>query len=639
MKICSEAAKEQDFSKVKFGDGFIRPRIELNRSRTLPAILRNCRETGRIEAWRWKEGMPNRPHIFWDSDVAKWIEAEAFRLANGPCPEAEKAVDEAVDLMEKAQRNDGYLNSFYINVEPGKRWTNLRDCHELYCAGHLIEGAVAYFQATGKRKMLDVMCRYADHIAKTFGPGRGQKRGYCGHEEIELALVKLYRATGEKKYLDLAKYFVDERGRLPHYFDIEAEARGEKRRADSPGSYFYYQAHEPVREQKEAVGHSVRAMYLYSAMADVARETGDRELLDACRRLWEDTVTKKMYVTGGIGSTKEGERFTFAYDLPNETAYAETCANIGLVFFSHRMLLVEKDARYADVMERAFYNSVLSGIGLDGESFFYANPLAVGPDDGQEKPGHVAPARSKWFGCSCCPPNVARIIESFGRYMYMTFKDMAYVNLYARSEAELDIGGKKASIIQRTDYPWDGLVKIEFVMEKAMEFTLALRIPGWTDGSAKLKINGKNVPLNIRKGYAEIERKWFCGDKIELDLPMDVQVVEPHPSVRMNCGMAALQRGPLVYCLEEIDNGKELSSILLPENPGLKAVFKRKLLGGCAVIEGKALRLDKKGWGGTLYRPCGRTKLKKIRFKAVPYCLWGNRGKGEMAVWIRRRTV
>jgi len=404
---------------VAVDDRFWTPRQETNRLVTLPIEYRQCRKTGRLRAWKlnWRPGRGNPPHIFWDSDAAKWLEAVGYSLAARPDRKLERLADKVIDDIAAAQRPDGYLNIYYSVVEPDQRWTNLRDRHELYCAGHLMEAAVAYHQATGKRKLLDVLCRYADHIDATFGRSRGKKRGYPGHEEIELALVKLYHATGEKRYLKLAKYFVDERGRRPHYYDKEARARGDDRKKYWPGTYEYNQSHLPVRRQSAVVGHAVRAFYLYAGMADVAAETHDGELLAACKRLWRDATRHKMYVTGGVGPSGRNEGFTRTYDLPNETAYAETCAAIALVFFAHRMLQIEADAHYADVMERALYNGTISGVSADGTRFFYTNPLAAAPP-ARAAGGKPEPHRREWFGCACCPPNIARLIASLPQYVY-----------------------------------------------------------------------------------------------------------------------------------------------------------------------------------------------------------------------------
>jgi len=619
-------------ARVRLEDPFWAPRMETNRRVTLPIEYEQCRKTGRIDAFRldWKPGMPNPPHIFWDSDVAKWIEAGAYALATRRDSSLEALIDGVIDLIASAQQPDGYLNVHFTVVEPGKRWTNLRDCHELYCAGHMIEAAVAYAEATGKRKLLDVACRYADHIGSVFGRRAGQRRGYCGHEEIELALVKLARLTGERKYMDLAKYFVDERGASPHYFDVEARERGEDpSRYWAAGTesrrYEYCQAHLPVREQTEVVGHAVRAMYLYSAMADLAGEFGDAGLLAASKRLWEHLTTRRMYITGGIGPSRANEGFTRDFDLPNETAYAETCAAIGLVFWAHRMLQLEPDARYADVMERALYNGVSSGVSLDGRKFFYENPLAsLGRHHRQE-----------WFDCACCPPNIARLVASIGQYFYSTGDGAVYVHLYGQGEVELDAGGATVRLTQETLYPWDGAVRIRIDPERPARFTLALRIPSWCRGAA-LRVNGRAVALGrlVEKGYALLAREWREGDRVELSLPMPVERVEARPEVRADCGRVALARGPVVYCLEEVDNGRLLHDVALARGARLAAKMDPGLLGGVPVVSGKGLRRAGDGWDGLLYS-VKRSRVRPARIKAVPYCVWDNREPGEMIVWLR----
>ena len=623
------------FTRVQLEDAFWAPRVETNRRVTLPMEYRQCKETGRIDAWTWKKGQPNEPHIFWDSDVGKWIEAAAYSLMAYPDKTLQEKIDAAVDLMAKGQGQDGYLNSHYSRVEPERRWTNLRDCHELYCAGHLMEGAVAYHQATGKRKFLDVMCRYADYIDGVFGPRRGQKRGYCGHPEVELALVKLHRVTGNQRYLNLAKYFVDERGRQPSYFDEEAKARGEDPARVWFGRYSYLQSHRPLREQTEVVGHAVRAMYIYSGMADVAAATGDRSLVPALKRLWENVTAKRMHVTGGLGPTCRNEGFTFDYDLPNENAYDETCANIALVFWAHRMLHLDPDGRYADVMELALYNSVISGISLSGDRFFYANPLAAHP--GVDPHGSIQGAdyhyrRSAWFGCACCPPNIARLLASFGGYVYSQGKGEARVNLYVAGRGELEVDGRRVVLQQRTKYPWEGTVTLTVKPAAPATFAVALRIPGWCRG-ARLKVNGRSVPVRIDKGYARILRRWVEGDRVEVSMPMPVERIEAHPQVRQDAGRVALQRGPVVYCLEEVDNGRDLSDVLLPRSARLTTKFEPGLLGGVVVIQGQAKHRDPSKWTGRLYDP-DATPLRSMALKAVPYAVWANRQSGEMLVWI-----
>jgi len=638
------------FTAVALTEGFWKSRQEVNRKTTLPAEYRQCDETGRLAALdlAWKPGAPNKPHPFWDSDTAKWLEAASYSLATHPDAAMEGLVDGVIRRLEKAQMEDGYLNSFFQNVAPEKRWTNLRDQHELYCAGHLMEAAVAHFRATGKETLLGVMRRFADHIDRVFGPKPGQKRGYCGHEEIELALVKLHGATGEKRYLDLAKFFVDERGRRPHYFEEEAKALGEdpgaRHRSHEREPFGYYQAGRPVRDLMRVEGHAVRAMYLYCAMADLAREVGDRALLAACVRLWRHATEKNLYLTGGIGSSKANEGFTFDYDLPNETAYAETCANIGLTFWAHRMFALTGGGSYLDVMERALYNGVASGVSLDGRHFFYDNKLAA---LGGGRDQHVDGAAGKhhrrdWFGCSCCPPNVARLFASLGGYLYASGKDGLYVNLYADSRALFAEQG--VLLTQKTRYPWDGEVTLEISFPKSggqtkgpsfRAFKLHLRIPGWCR-SFSVKVNGKKAPgPKPVDGFIALERPWKTGDRVTLDLAMPVERVYCHPSVRQNLGRVALQRGPVVYCLEEVDHKAPVQNLSIPDTGKLRAAWKPKLLGGIVVIQGPARFTSADTWGKGLYQP-NAPKTHPTTFTAIPYCVWDNRKKGGMTVWIER---
>ncbi|MEA3407319.1 MAG: glycoside hydrolase family 127 protein [Chloroflexota bacterium] len=646
--------------RVEINGPFWGHRQAVNREVTLRAEYQHCKETGRIDAWKldWEPGMPNPPHHFWDSDVAKWLEAVGYTLATHPDEELKARADEVIDMIAEAQQDDGYLNIHFTTVEPRNRWANLRDMHELYCAGHLMEAAVAYYEGTGDRQLLDVLCRYADYIDSVFGPGEGQKRGYPGHEEIELALVKLYRATGKARYLDLATFFIDERGRQPHYFDIEARRRGEGPGDYRFGTYDYAQAHLPVREQTTAEGHAVRAMYLYSGMADVAAETGDDSLLAACERLWENVTQRRMYVTGGVGSSSHGERFTIDYDLPNDLAYAETCAAIGLVFWAHRMLQFEGDGRYADVMERALYNGVLSGVSLKGDKFFYANPLEAIPALYEARPDlfgrdAISYTRQGWFSCACCPPNLARLIASLGQYIYSESeggesqsdspKEYAahipegiYVHLYVGGSGTFDVDGREVVLSQETRYPWEGEVTITVQPEARVRFPLALRIPGWSRG-ATLQVNGQPVDVasQLERGYVKLERVWEPGDRVVLDLPMPVERVEAHPSVAEDCGRVAIQRGPLVYCLEQVDNGPNLRGIVLPADAELQATFKEGLLGGVVAIEGEAKRRDRGQWDNALYRTVPSAS-ETVPIRAIPYYAWANREPGEMLVWIRQ---
>ncbi|AZO53639.1 MULTISPECIES: glycoside hydrolase family 127 protein [unclassified Mesorhizobium] len=563
--------------------------------------------------------------MFWDSDLGKTIETAAYSLYRRKNPELEKKIDAVIDMYGRLQQEDGYLSSWYQRIQPGKRWTNLRDCHELYCAGHLIEGAVAYYQATGKRKLLDIMCRYADHIASVLGPEPGKKKGYCGHEEIELALVKLARVTGERKYMELAKYFIDQRGQQPHYFDEEARARGADPKAYHFKTYEYSQSHIPVREQDKVVGHAVRAMYLYSGMADIATEYGDDTLRVALDRLWDDLTTKNLYITGGLGPSAHNEGFTSDYDLPNETAYAETCASVGLVFWASRMLGMGPNARYADMMERALYNGSISGLSLDGSLFFYENPL-------ESRGRHN---RWKWHRCPCCPPNVGRMVASIGSYFYSLSDNALAVHLYGDSTARFDIAGVPVTLTQASRYPWDGAVEITVEPQAPVEFTLHLRVPGWSS-AARLEINGQAIDLEdvTSDGYAAIRRSWKKGDRVRLDLEMPIERLYANPEVRQDAGRVALSRGPLIYCVEATDNDTSLHRLTLPRTAGIEAHDEPDLLGGVVTLAATAQADAGDGWQDGLYRSEPPAKV-ETRLTAIPYFAWNNREPGEMLVWLR----
>ena len=562
--------------------------------------------------------------MFWDSDFGKSIEAAAYALYRKPDPALEARVDEIVDAYERLQAEDGYLNSWYLRMEPGKRWTNLRDCHELYDAGHLIEGAVAYFHATGKRKFMDILARYADHIAEVFGPGEGQKRGYCGHPEIELALVRLARATGEQRYLDLARFFVNERGQSPHYFDGEMNARGETMADYHFDSYEYSQSHLPVREQRAVVGHAVRAAYLYSGMADIATEYGDATLRPALDALWSHLTDRNLYVTGGFGPSAHNEGLTFDYDLPNDTAYQETCASVALVFWASRMLGMGAVGRYADVMEQALYNGALVGLSLDGTRFFYDNPLE---SRGQHR-------RWTWHRCPCCPPNIARLVASVGTYMYGVADDAIAVHLYCESEATLAVAAGSVKLKQATRYPDDGRIEISVDVAAPMAFTLALRVPGWTR-KASLTLNGTpiDLPTHVVDGYARLDRVWQSGDTLVLTLDMPVETVHASAIVGADQGRVALTRGPLVYCLEEVDNGAKLNSLVLPTGTAFvcEAVSG---LDGVVAVAADAIK-ETSSEPGALYST-NTPQRTPTRIKAVPYYAWDNREGGEMLVWVRQ---
>ncbi|WP_064697511.1 glycoside hydrolase family 127 protein [Rhizobium aegyptiacum] len=603
---------------------------------TAETLLDRCVEAGMLKAIDVSQPSPGvvipiqpwggTTQMFWDSDLGKSIETIAYSLYRRPNRQLEARADEIIDMYEKMQDKDGYLNAWFQRVEPSRRWTNLRDHHELYCAGHLMEAAVAYYQATGKRKLLDIMCRYADYMIKVFGHGEGQIPGYCGHEEIELALVKLARVTGENKYLDLSKFFIDERGTEPHFFTAEAARDGRSAADFHQKTYEYGQAHLPVREQTKVVGHAVRAMYLYSGMADIATEYKDDSLTAALETLWDDLTTKQMYITGGIGPAASNEGFTDYYDLPNDTAYAETCASVGLVFWASRMLGRGPDRRYADVMEQALYNGALPGLSTDGKTFFYDNPL--------ESAGKHH--RWKWHHCPCCPPNIARLVTSIGSYMYAVADDEIAVHLYGESTARLRLAnGAEVELEQATNYPWDGAVAFTARLAKPARFALSLRIPDWAEG-ATLSVNGAMLDLgaHVRDGYARIDREWADGDCVGLYLPLALRPQYANPKVRQDAGRVALMRGPLVYCVETTDNGDDLNTIVLPrELPAAETVVLRELNDAVA-LDLEVEREETSGWGTPLYRKApAERQVATARF--VPYHLWDNRAPGEMLVWVQ----
>jgi DUF1680 family protein len=580
---------------------------------------------------------------FQDSDLAKWLEAVSYSLHTHPDPGLQRAAEETIGLIGRAQQPDGYLDTRFIVQERERRWTDLYECHELYVMGHMIEAGVAWHRATGRRDLLDVVCRAADCIDAAFGAEPGKIRGYDGHEEIELALAQLYEETGEERYLRLSRFFLEERGREPYFFTQEWERLGHisawsgNPMEDPATNREYNQAHLPVKEQRVAVGHAVRQVYLLTGMADVAMKTGDEEMMAACRALWEDITTRQMYITGGIGATHHGEAFTFGHDLPNDTVYAETCATIGLIFFAQKMLEAECRREYADVIERALYNLVVGSMAADGMHYFYVNPLEVWREASEKDPGkrHVRPVRQSWFGCACCPPNLARLLASLGRYIYAVGEGTLFVHQYIGSEATLDMDGVAFGIRQASGYPWKGDIELDLSPGRDADCTLALRIPSWCI-RAEIAVNGgAAAPVAAGEdGYARIRRTWRRGDTVRLSLDMPATLVEAHPRVRADAGKAAIQRGPIVYCLEEADNGANLSAISIPAGAALHAEWDACTLGGAWVVTAMGMRDDEGDWGRALYRAAAKAR-RPVGIKAVPYCLWGNRQSGEMAVWIR----
>ena len=607
------------FARVDITGGFWAQKQKLNRTVTLEAVRKQFENTGRFEAFKfnWAEGSDlHKPHIFWDSDIAKWLESAAMILHKNPDPELEKRVDDIVDLIEKNQGEDGYFNIYFTVCEPENRWKN-RDAHELYCAGHLTEAAVAYYEATGKIKFLKLMCKYMDYIAKVFVEEKSAAFTTPGHEEIELALVKLYRCTSDERFLKLAQFFIDERGKDND--DIMAWC-----------NFKYNQSHMPVRKQRTAEGHSVRACYLYSGMADLAKEIADEELRTACKALFDNIVEKRMYITGGIGSTHEGEAFTVDYDLPNDTAYAETCAAISLAMFANRLKEIDMDSKYADIVERVYYNGFLSGMSLDGKAFFYENPLEILK---AEHDRHASINRSherfpitrrqEVFGCSCCPPNITRFIAAFGDYMYSFDAQTLYVHQFAESNSNFVIGGNDISVTQKTEYPHDG--KLMLTVNGMNGKKVAVRIPSW---SVNTEIN---KAYQIEKGYAFID---VDADKfaVEIEFDMMPRIIAAHPLVFADNGRFALQAGPLVYCLESEDNGENLRDIAVLKNSTFTVHYDEFF--GVNVIDAKAQRTDV-GDCNALYRPIDKFKTVEADVRFIPYFGFANRSDCDMLVWFK----
>ena len=579
--------------------------------------------------------------VFQDSDVAKWLEAVAWSLCQKPDAELEKTADEVIELIAAAQCEDGYLNTYFTVKAPDERWTNLAECHELYCAGHMIEAGVAYFQGTGKRRLLEVVCRLADHIDSVFGRGESQLHGYPGHPEIELALMRLYDVTQEPRYLSLVKYFIEQRGVQPHFYDIEYEKRGRTSYWNTYGPAWmvkdkaYSQAHQPLAEQQTAIGHAVRFVYLMAGMAHLARLSHDEGKRQDCLRLWKNMAQRQLYITGGIGSQSSGEAFSSDYDLPNDTVYAESCASIGLMMFARRMLEMEADGHYADVMERALYNTVLGGMALDGKHFFYVNPLEVHPKTlaFNHIYDHVKPVRQRWFGCACCPPNIARVLTSLGHYIYTVRPDALFINLYVGNDVTIPVGGETLALRISGNYPWQEEVNIEIVSPVPVRHTVALRLPDWCAAPA-VSLNGEAVAGEISWGYLYLTRTWQEGDVVTLTLPMPVRRVYGNPQVRQQTGKVALQRGPLVYCLEEADNGANLHNLSLPAGSEFRVFEGRGIFAHKMLIQTEGMGGHVKDTDALWQYDRSPVQRQPQTLTFVPWFSWANRGEGEMRIWV-----
>lgn len=616
------------FSEVQIQDDFWAPKIRTNHEVTIPIAYEQSQKTGRIDNFKIAAGMQDgqfcTEYPFDDTDIYKIIEAASYSIQTFPDPEMEEMMDELIDYIAAAQEEDGYI---YTTRTIGKnmhrwagedRWVLVHELsHELYNLGHMFEAAVAHYTATGKRSFLDIAIKSADLIYEEFGHEDGKIKNYPGHQEVEIGLVKLYRVTQDQRYLDLAKFFLDIRGR---------EGVGNPKKYD--------QSHLPVTQQSEAVGHAVRASYMWTAMADIAAITGDRSYLNAIDRIWHDIVDAKYYINGGIGATGSGEAFGDAYELPNMTAYCETCAGVGNAKWNHRMFLMTGDSKYIDILERTMYNNVIDGVSLSGDHFFYPNPLS---SYGQHE-------RSEWFGCACCPPNVARFLPSMPGYIYAQRDDDIYVNLYISSESIFDVDGKRITLSQESGFPWQGQVALSVETETAVPAQLKLRIPGYVrnrpvpsdlytylddaDKPIPIRLNGEAVSYTPDElGYVNLDRIWQNGDRIEIDFPLEVEVVKAHPKVTANQGKIAFERGPLLYCAEWADNPEEKVLSLIVEETGNFVARKSEMLGGIYIIEGEAKRTARQLDGSVeVSEPAPLT--------LIPYHVWNNRGPGEMSVWL-----
>lgn len=577
--------------------------------------------------------------VFQDTDLAKWLEAVAYSLSYEKDEALEQTADAAIELIAAAQEENGYLDTYFTILEPGKQFKNLKEGHELYTAGHFIEAAVAYYKVTGKDRLLNIVRKTADLICTVFHTERYQN-AVPGHEEIELALIKLADVTGEQKYRDMAYDFVNRRGTEPNYLFSESSREDYIDIWHDPNPYRneYGQNHLPVREQTTAEGHAVRAAYLYCAMADLAYLYQDEELWKACENLYRNIVEKRMYITGGIGSSGVLERFTTDYDLPNDTNYSESCASIGLALFCRRMAQITGNAVYIDTMERALMNTVLSGIAMDGKSFFYVNPLEVWPKNciPATDRNHIRPVRQKWFGCACCPPNIARTLASLGEYVCFTDRNSFWLNLFSGGTIDAELDGKPFAVVIESQFPYKGNICITVCAgeddENGVEGEIRIRIPVYAI-APRFYVDGIKTEPVVEKGYAILRNRWR-HQVITYQFDMKAQFVYANPAVRADAGKAALVRGPLVYCLEEADNGENLSTLFADTDQPLWEEWNANLLGGTVVIYASGKRICEDQWGDALYQ-ANKPLKKDTKLTFVPYYSWGNRTPGEMSVWIK----
>jgi len=632
------------YKQVHITDSFWKKLIDRNSKEIIPfqyEVLNDgipgIPESHAIENFRIAAGLSTGKFsgmLFQDSDVAKWIEAASYSLAVSPDPDLEEKVDDLVRIIAQAQQDDGYLNTFYSRPENGERFSNIAHGHELYCAGHMTEAAVAYYESTGKRNLLDIVEKYVAYLMKEIGPGDNQRHIYSGHPEIELALYRLYKVTGKQEYLDFASWLVDTRGTEPNF--LRDDPYLGERYKDKWFALEYHQAHKPVREQTEAVGHSVRAMYLYCAMADIASETGDPSLKQALDTLWKDVTGRKMYLIGGIGSEAHGESFSCPYDLPNDRVYAETCASIGLFFWARRMFRLDQRSCYPDVMEQALYNNILDGMSLDGKKYNYANPLEVVPEVNEARYDlqHAKTERVSWFGCACCPPNIARLLGSLNRYVY-DFDPSGRrlsVLLYMENSARFELADGTCAFHAETEYPRSGTVR--FVCDEPVrDLALCLRIPGWCRHYT-VRVNDREKECTVNNGYIEIRKDWQTGESVDISFEINPRFVFANTKVREDSGKVALMYGPVVYCLEECDNAPYLSGIVA--DPSVEILLeKNPVEDGLPALRFDVRREKDGDTSGRLYTEVPPV-YENASALAIPYYEWGNRGRGEMTVWFRR---
>jgi uncharacterized protein len=623
------------FAAVQITAGFWANYQQLNRQASLHHGYAMLERAGNFHNLRLAAGRATGAHIgrnFYDETVYKWLEALAWELGNRPDAELQRMADEVIELVAAAQQPDGYLNSYYTTAEPNARWGDLDHGHELYCAGHLFQAAVAFQRAIGDTRLLDVARRFADYIDSVFGPGRRQ--GTCGHPEVEMALVELYRSTQELRYLQLAQFFIDQRG--------YQTMRGY--RTNGPE---YHQDHLPVREVQEPAGHAVRQMYLAAGVSDLSLETGEPALVDAMRRVWRSMVATRLFITGGVGSRFDGEAFGEPYELPSDQCYCETCAAIGNLMWNWRMLLLTGERRYADLIERALYNGILSSPSLDGQHFFYVNPLLVrgshyGRDASSSSDGRAYGVRPEWHYVACCPPNVMRLLATLGHYLATYDQQGIQIHQYASADIAVEMGERdRVALRMRTDYPWSGNIGLTIVETPDEAWTLRLRVPDWCL-RYRLSIDGAPLEATATDGYITLTRSWRAGTAVVLDLEVEPVLVAPNPRIDATRGCLAIMRGPLLYCLERHDQSADvdLLDVQLDAGEPLRAEWSPALLGGAMLVRAHGYASDPQAWDGALYRPLPSTAdqpQRALTLTAIPYYAWANRGVGGMRVWIPRR--